>query len=167
MIVTFHQPACSTTSVFAETLRARFEFTSPAVAGHRRPFCRPAAVLFAAGRLDEDVIRIDRNLYFPAGGTEPMVRGCASFADWRKRGFDRNSLIADPLFVDPARDDYSLRPESPAFQLDFEPIDTSTVGLLGDRCRCPIRPAAPEFGLANTRACDSVKLPPASAGAAQ
>jgi len=50
-------------------------------------------------------------------------------------------VIADPLFVDPARDNYTLRPESPAFKLGFEPIDTSTVGLLRDRCRCPFQHA--------------------------
>jgi parallel beta-helix repeat protein len=115
-------------------------------------YANPGAVLFATGRLDQDVIRIDRNLYFPAGGQEPMVRGCATFADWQKRGFDQHSVLADPRFVDPARDNYALRPESPAFQLGFEPIDTSTVGLLRDRCRCPIKPAAPAFGLLETRA---------------
>jgi parallel beta-helix repeat protein len=117
-------------------------------------YTNPAAVLFATGRVDEDVIRIDRNVYFTASGKEPVIRGCATFADWRKRGFDRNSVIADPLFVDPAHDNYALRPDSPAFKLGFEPIDTSTVGLLGDRCRCPIRPAAPQFGFFETRAHD-------------
>lgn len=115
-------------------------------------YTNPAAVLFATGRLDENVIRINRNLYFHAGGKEPVVRGGVSLADWQKQGFDRNSVIADPLFVDPVRDNYTLRPDSPAFQLGFEPIDTGTVGLLRDRCRCPIRPAAPEFELVGTRA---------------
>jgi len=112
----------------------------------------PAAVLLSGGRLDENVIRVDRNLYFHAGGREPVVRGCASFADWQQRGFDRNSVIADPLFVDPAHDNYTLRPDSPAFELGFEPIDTSTVGLLRDRCQCPIRPAASDYELVETRA---------------
>jgi hypothetical protein len=115
-------------------------------------YTNPAAVLFATGRLDENVIRIDRNLYFLAGGKEPAVGRGTSLADWQKRGFDRNSAVADPLFVDPARDDYTLRPDSPAFKLGFEPIDTSKVGLRrGDRCRCPIRPAAPDFGLVQRR----------------
>ena len=112
----------------------------------------PAVVLLSGGRLDENVIRVDHNLYFHAGGKEPVVRGCASFADWQQRGFDRNSVIADPLFVDPARDNYTLRPDSPAFKLGFEPIDTSTVGLLRDRCDCLIRPAAPDYELVGTRA---------------
>lgn len=114
-------------------------------------YTNPAAVLFATGRLDEKVIRIDRNLYFHAGGKEPVVRGRASWADWQKQGFDRNSVVADPLFVDPSQDNYSLRPDSPALRLGFEPIDTSTVGLKCDRCRCPIRPAAPDYGLVGAR----------------
>jgi parallel beta-helix repeat protein len=111
-------------------------------------YADPAAVLVSGGRLDENVIHVDRNLYFHAGGNEPVVRGCASLADWRKRGFDRESIVADPRFVDPAHDNYALRPDSPAFKLGFEAIDTGKVGLARDRCRCPIRPAARDFGLA-------------------
>lgn len=107
-------------------------------------YSNPDAVLFVTGRLDENVIRIDRNLYFHAGGKEPVACAGASWADWQKRGFDRTSMISDPQFRDPGHDDYTLRPDSPAFKLGFEPIDTSTVGLLRDRCRCPIRPAGAE-----------------------
>ncbi|MCY2992754.1 MAG: right-handed parallel beta-helix repeat-containing protein [Planctomycetota bacterium] len=120
-------------------------------------YTNPAAVLLTGGRLDENVIRIDRNLYFHAGGKDPVLGGCASFADWQKRGFDQNSVIGDPLFVDPARDNYTLRPDSPAWKLGFEPIDTSRVGLLRDRCRCLIRPAAPAYGLVGTRASEPKK----------
>ncbi|MDI9446849.1 MAG: hypothetical protein QM844_22065, partial [Planctomycetota bacterium] len=61
------------------------------------------------------------------------VRGIASFAQWQERGFDRNSVIADPRFLDPAKDDYALRPDSPAFALGFQAIDTRRVGLLTRR----------------------------------
>jgi len=43
-------------------------------------------------------------------------------------GFDRNSLIADPLFVDVAKDDYRLRRNSPAFKLGFQPIPIEKIG---------------------------------------
>jgi hypothetical protein len=85
------------------------------------------------------------------GLKEPVtveIRGYPSLAAWQKQGFDRNSLVADPRFVDLAHDNYALKPDSPAFQLGFQPIDTSRVGLLHDRCRCPIRPAAADYGLA-------------------
>ena len=111
-------------------------------------YAAPDAALFACGRVDQEVIRIDRNLYFPPGGKTPALRGCPSLAAWQKQGFDRNSLVADPRFVDPAHDNYALKLDSPAFQLGFQPIDTSRVGLLHDRCRCPICPAAAYFGLA-------------------
>jgi hypothetical protein len=39
-----------------------------------------------------------------------------------------NSVIADPLFVDPANNDYPLRPQSTAFRLGILPIDLSEMG---------------------------------------
>jgi hypothetical protein len=36
--------------------------------------------------------------------------------------------IADPLFVDPAGGDFSLKPDSPAIKLGFKPIDINTAG---------------------------------------
>jgi len=104
----------------------------------------PKAVLFFVGSLSRQVIAADHNLYFHAGG-KVTIPGIGSFADWQKRGFDRDSLVADPLFVDAEHDDYALRPESPALKLGFEPIDTSKIGLLTPRCRCEIRPACREF----------------------
>jgi len=98
-------------------------------------YADPEALLFAGGKLTPEVLRADRNLYdCPAMETPRMrVRGIASFAQWQERGFDRNSVIADPRFVAPERDDYSLRPESPAFALGFQAIDTRRIGLLTPR----------------------------------
>lgn len=59
------------------------------------------------------------------------IQGVESFGDWQDYGFDTHSIVADPLFVDPENDDYTLRPESPAFKLGFKPIDLSRVGLKG------------------------------------
>ncbi len=76
----------------------------------------------------------DYNVIFHAGGRELVnkgIPGIDSFEDWQKRGLDNHSLNADPLFVDPANDDYSLKPDSPALKLGFRPIDMSRVGLKG------------------------------------
>jgi len=54
-----------------------------------------------------------------------------SWSDWQKLGMDTRSILADPLFVDAATDDYRLRPESPALQLGFEQTDTNRIGLKG------------------------------------
>ncbi len=47
---------------------------------------------------------------------------------WQAIGQDRGSLVADPLFVDADRDDYRLRPESPAWKLGFQPIPVERIG---------------------------------------
>ena len=78
----------------------------------------------------------DYNVIFHAGGKELVNRGVpeiSSFKKWQERGFDTHSVVADPLFVDPANDDYSLKPDSPAFKLGFKPIDVSKVGLKGKK----------------------------------
>ena len=79
----------------------------------------------------------DYNLYFCVEGdiTEAAVisgmPGVKTFEEWQKHGFDKHSVIADPMFVDPQNDDYSLRPDSPALKLGFKPIDLSQVGIRG------------------------------------
>jgi hypothetical protein len=54
--------------------------------------------------------------------------GALTFNDWQKLGLDVHSQFADPLFVDPALGDISLKPESPALKLGFQPIDSRGVG---------------------------------------
>lgn len=69
----------------------------------------------------------DYNLYFREGG-EPVTFMKYTFDQWKAKGLDENSLVADPKFVDPARRDFSLRPDSPALRLGFKPIDLGQVG---------------------------------------
>jgi hypothetical protein len=54
---------------------------------------------------------------------------------WLAMGQDKNSIIADPLFVDPAKDDYRLKPDSPAFKLGFKPIPFDKIGPYADERR--------------------------------
>ncbi len=42
-------------------------------------------------------------------------------------GYDEHTVFADPMFVDPERGDYRLKPESPALKLGFQPIDVSEI----------------------------------------
>lgn len=52
--------------------------------------------------------------------------------EWRGLGFDRHSIFADPLFVDPATGDYRLKPDSPALRLGFQSFDIRQAGLQPD-----------------------------------
>ena len=47
---------------------------------------------------------------------------------WQAAGWDKESTIGNPLFVDAAADDYRLKAESPAWALGFEPIPIEKIG---------------------------------------
>lgn len=49
-------------------------------------------------------------------------------AEMQESGFDDGSVVADPLFRDPLRYDFTLSGDSPAIQTGFVPIDISDVG---------------------------------------
>ncbi len=79
----------------------------------------------------------DYNVFWNPGGciwTNPVIwgmKGIAYFEDWQKHGFDKHSTVKDPLFLDKANDNYSLKPDSPAIKMGFKPLDFSRVGLRG------------------------------------
>jgi parallel beta-helix repeat protein len=54
---------------------------------------------------------------------------------WVATGQDRHSQVADPLFVNPEKDDYRLRPDSPAFKLGFKAIPVEKIGPYQDALR--------------------------------
>jgi parallel beta-helix repeat protein len=76
------------------------------------------------GQPGPEFLNTDYNLWWCPAASVPLK----AFQD---AGREKHSLVADPLFVDAAHDDYRLRPESPAFSLGFKPIDLSKVGLRG------------------------------------
>ena len=104
----------------------------------------------------------DHNLIFNTnGGDYPVCSDYGAipwqtFADWQKMGYDAHTAIADPMFVDAARDDYRLKPGSPAFKLGFLPIDACQIGPRKKGCasaqkqpgQCRVgRIANPSYGL--------------------
>ena len=51
-----------------------------------------------------------------------------SWDKWREMGFDANSIVADPLFVDAENGDYRLKPESPALKLGIKQLPFERMG---------------------------------------
>jgi hypothetical protein len=107
----------------------------------------PAAKLFSTRNLPLDHNLWEENLYWHEGlpmqialGGKP---GIWDFHEWRQAGQDRATVVADPMFVDAARDDYRLRPESPAFRVGFQRIPLESIGPYQDDLRAswPIKEA--------------------------
>jgi hypothetical protein len=74
-----------------------------------------------------DRFTINGNLYFDTRGAGIRFAGL-SFAQWQAAGHDKDSAIADPLFVNAANFDFRLREDSPALKMGFRQIDMTTVG---------------------------------------
>ncbi len=104
-------------------------------------------------------VLLDHNLYWNEHGE--VAFGGQSLAAWRAQGEDQGSLIADPLFADPAQGDFTLRPGSPAAAIGFIPIDASAIGL--ERARLVGRLAAelPRFERTFEQTDATVAFPPA------
>jgi len=75
--------------------------------------------------------KMDNNLYWNTSGKKITFIGM-SLAEWRKQGKDIHSLIANPLFKDPAHYDFTLRADSPASKIGFKPFDYCRAGVYGD-----------------------------------
>ena len=103
----------------------------------RNIVCSGDGMLMRTGyRPDAQVSR--HNVYWP-GATRvdgelflDAERKAMAFSNWKAKGHDAASVVADPLFVDAARRDLRLRPGSPALKMGFKQTDLSKVGLYGD-----------------------------------
>ncbi|MBV9864628.1 MAG: right-handed parallel beta-helix repeat-containing protein [Abitibacteriaceae bacterium] len=99
----------------------------------------PNAKLYAMYHLPFDKTQSDFNIIQHFG--QPLrvdlnnVPADKQWDEWKKLGFEQHSLLADPLFNDAAKDDYRLRPNSPALVLGFKPIPIEQVGPYRDARR--------------------------------
>lgn len=55
-----------------------------------------------------------------------------SFSEWQGSGRDVHSIIADPLFRDPSKYDFTFMNLKVARKIKFKPFDYSTAGVYGD-----------------------------------
>jgi hypothetical protein len=69
---------------------------------------------------------IDNNVFYNGG--EDVAIGDDG---WESAGWDVNSVVADPMFKDPSRNDYSVSRKSPALTLGFENFPMDRFGKPG------------------------------------
>lgn len=81
------------------------------------------------GRWCQPGYLFNRNLYWRADRKALRFLDW-TFAAWQDRGQDVDSIVANPLFVDPQNGDFRLQPQSPAWTLGFKPIDLRQVGII-------------------------------------
>ena len=79
------------------------------------------------GNFDNFNLAFDRNLYWHYGAAEPLL-AYRGFPQWQEQGMDKNSFVADPMFVDAEKGDFRLKPDSPALKLGFVQPDWTAVG---------------------------------------
>ena len=73
------------------------------------------------------------NLYWDSAGRRvTFTDRKLPLAEWQKQGQDIGSVVADPLFADPAARDFRLKPGSPAFALGIKSLDVAPMGVLRD-----------------------------------
>ena len=102
--------------------------------------------------------RLDWNDYWNAAGQPVTFPGGMDLAKWRQdRKQDLHSVIADPLFVDAAKGDFHLKPESPALKLGFKPFDYTQAGRqTPPTLTKALPPRAPRLRFAGTGGVNSV-----------
>jgi hypothetical protein len=81
-----------------------------------------------AGSFDNYNLAFDNNVYWRTDAKDDFKLGGLTLEQWRQKGLDAHSVVADPKFVDAAKDDFNLKPDSPAIKLGFVPFDQSDVG---------------------------------------
>ncbi|MBT3375702.1 MAG: hypothetical protein HN742_43575 [Lentisphaerae bacterium] len=99
-------------------------------------FSNPEAVYIRSGGWDPEVLQeCDRNIVWHTAEdlatSERKMTPAGTWAQWRKLGFGKQSLLADPKFLAPEADDYRLAADSPALGLGFMPIPFDRIGVKG------------------------------------
>ncbi len=73
--------------------------------------------------------KLDYNVYWNCGAKPIRMFAEFTFPQWQQKfNQDQHSIIADPLFVAPEKDDFRLKEDSPAMKLGFKPFDASQAG---------------------------------------
>jgi Right handed beta helix region len=76
---------------------------------------------------------LNRNVYWDEDGSIDFAG--KPFDEWKKKGIDAESVVADPQFSDPAKGDFSLKTDSPALALGFQPLDLRAAGVRREQAK--------------------------------
>ncbi|MCX8064156.1 MAG: right-handed parallel beta-helix repeat-containing protein [Candidatus Hydrogenedentes bacterium] len=87
--------------------------------------------LLLGGNWTNKMWKMDNNCYWDTSLKELNFKG-KNLKEWRELGFDQNSIIEDPKFVNAENADFRLKEDSPVAKIDFKPINLSDIGLTGD-----------------------------------
>ncbi|MBD3266083.1 hypothetical protein GF373_05385 [bacterium] len=77
---------------------------------------------------------IDYNLFYNQGEM-PVITGVGdpprrmTLREWREKGFDRHSILADPKFISPRTGNYKVQDDSPAHKRGFENFPMNRFGV--------------------------------------
>jgi len=86
--------------------------------------------LLGPGGWEKGRYAMDHNLYWCSDG-KPVTFLGKDLAAWQATGQDKDSLVADPMFVDPTKGDFHLRQGSPASRTGFRSFDWTEAGVTG------------------------------------
>lgn len=81
-----------------------------------------------AGPWDKGKIEMDSNCYWSVKGD--LKFSGMNFNDWQKIK-DANSVVGDPMFKNPLKDDYTFKSLKTARKIGFTPFDYSKAGVYG------------------------------------
>ncbi len=101
-----------------------FRFTRNIVLWEKGP-------LWSGGAGGRGQFECDHNLLWRPDGAAIDCFG-TPFANWQEAGHDRNSVVADPAFVDAPGGDFRLANPEAATRVGFQPFDPNAAGVRGD-----------------------------------
>jgi hypothetical protein len=110
-------------------------------------YSAPEALLWSFSRVNLDHYVSDSNLVYHSKAPKIETSGTkgrtvtVTWTNWQALGFDQHSVLADPLFVSATKDDYRIRPGSPALQMGFLPIPIERIGQYPSSLRAELSAA--------------------------
>lgn len=109
--------------------RGRAEDHSTYTVEHNIIYWEEGDVLSKNNAWEKGAYLFDYNVYWNPNQSAPLFHNW-DWSAWQARGQDVHSLIADPGFADAKKDDFALKPGTPAEKIGFRPFDWRMAGRL-------------------------------------